>query len=226
MPYRLPGSQRQDRSHVLTQETLPWIVNGSASEQQRADVEKHLAQCAECRTELQMQQKVQTAMTLPPVNMPDEQAGLHKLLERIEMGALLDQPLPKPTPVQRRPAGRLTYALATFAVLQAVALAFMGHRLADEEPSTFQTLSTPPAIVRAADAGMPNAIRVVPDGRITLADWKTLLQSLDLQVVSGPNAMGAYAVSTRDAGRANAQALERLRSTPGMQMVEPIGGTP
>jgi len=224
MPYRFPGSQ-QDRSHVLTQETLPWIVNGSASDQQRADVEKHLVQCAECRTELQMQQQVQSAMALPPVNMPDDQTGLNKLLDRIEMGALLDQPLPKPATVERRPAGRLTYALATFAVLQAVALAFMGHRLADEEPSTFQTLSTLPA-ARAADAGTPNAIRVVPDGRITLADWKALLQSLDLQVVSGPNAMGAYAVSTKDAGRANAQALERLRSTPGMQMVEPIEGAP
>lgn len=225
MPYRFPGSQDQDRSHLLTQEALPWIVNGRASEEQRAEVAKHLVQCADCRDELQMQQQVQAAMALPPTRMPDDQAGLGKLLERIELDALCDQPLPQPAPMARRSGGRFTYALATFAILQSVALAFMGHRLSEQDPSAFQTLSSPPA-PSVSTAGLPSAIRVVPDGRITLADWKALLESLNLQVVSGPNAMGAYAVSTKDARYSNTHALERLRSTPGMQMVEPIGGPP
>ncbi len=225
MPSRFPESPSQDRSHLLTQEALPWIVNGRASDEQRAEVEKHLAQCADCRDELQTQQQVQAAMALAPTRMPDEQAGLDKLLERIEMDALCDQPLPKSMAGARRHGGRLTYALATFAVLQAFALAFMGHRLSEQDPSAFQTLSSPPAPGTAA-VGQPNAIRVVPDGRITLADWKALLDSLNLQVVSGPNAMGAYAVSAKDMRQSNTQALERLRSTPGMQMVEPIGGPP
>ncbi len=225
MPYRFPGPPNQDRTHLLTQEALPWIVNGRASDAQRAEVEKHLTQCADCREELQMQQQVQAAMALPSPRAPDEQAGLDKLLERIELDALCDQPLPRPTVHARRRVGRVTYALATFAILQAVALAFMGHRLSEQDPSAFQTLSSPPAPGTAA-VGQPGAIRVVPDGRITLADWKALLDSLNLQVVSGPNAMGAYAVSAKDARHSNAQALQRLRSTPGMQMVESIGDPP
>ncbi|WCM91237.1 hypothetical protein M5C99_12465 [Acidovorax sp. NCPPB 2350] len=221
--------QSQDRSHLLTQEILPWIVNGRASEEQRANAQRHLDECADCRTELALQERIHAAMQIQSQQAtPDVDAGLKALMQRIELDALCDQPAPRATPAAapRRRFGRATYALAAIALLQTAALALVGHRMAvEQDASPYQTLSSPSQAVAAHDALARSTIRVVPDGQTTLADWNAALTTLGLQVVSGPNAMGAYAVMASP-GTSGEQVVERLRATPGMRLVEPMGSAP
>jgi hypothetical protein len=217
----------QDLSHLLTQQTLPWIVNGSASEAQRASVAEHLLSCAACRAELEHQQQLRDALSQPQIQGPAVEQGLERLFKRLDREAQYEQSPRASSPqfsTARRRATPMTYALAACVALQAVALAaLLPHWLA-EDGTGFQTLSAQPP---SSSAAVPlTQIRVVPDARLTLAEWNAVLSELGLQVHSGPNSAGAYALAPIDVRRNMAQTVERLRSAPGMLMVEPIGSTP
>jgi hypothetical protein len=72
----------------------------------------------------------------------------------------------------------------------------------------------------------PGAIRVVPDAGMTLADWNALLHALRLQVVSGPNDVGAYTVAPVSSASTAQHALQQLRTTRGILLAEPVAVTP
>lgn len=216
-------------SHLLTQQTLPWIVNGSASEAQRASVAEHLLSCAACRAELEHQHLLRDALSQPPAQAPAVELGLERLFKRLDLDAQCEQPSPShatrsapsvPAPRGSKPA---IYALAACVALQAVALATLLPQWFARESTPFETLSQHPITSTAASV---QQIRVVPDGRFTLSEWNQLLLSLGLQVSSGPNSAGAYTVALTDTRHTTDQALQKLRSTPGMQMVELIGNAP
>ncbi|AVS70891.1 hypothetical protein C8247_10930 [Paracidovorax avenae] len=217
----------QDRSHLLTQELLPWIVNGTATEEQRAAVAGHLAACADCQAELALQERIQAGLQLQPAShTPDTEEGLHRLMQRIDLDALCDQPAPQasqPAPQPRR-HGWSTYALAAVAVLQTVALALVGWRTADQDPAQYRVFSSPQATAGTGGEAQ-GTIRAVPDDRLTLAAWNAALAGSGLQVVAGPNAMGAYMLAPLP-GTSGTQALAQLRAMPGMRLVEPAGDAP
>jgi anti-sigma factor RsiW len=52
--YLAPRADSAD-AHARTWALIPWLVNGRADPAQRAAAEAHLAQCADCRAELQAQ---------------------------------------------------------------------------------------------------------------------------------------------------------------------------
>ncbi len=98
----------QDRAHFLAWEALPWVVNGQANADQQDAVARHLPHCTDCQAELQYQQQLQQAMAQDLAGLPDGEGGLHRLLTRIELDALCDQPSPTQAtspaqPSQRRP---------------------------------------------------------------------------------------------------------------------------
>ena len=58
-----------------------------------------------------------------------------------------------------------------------------------------------------------------------LADWNALLHSLQLQVVGGPNDVGAYTVApATTAGKRDT--LQQLRAARGVRLAEPVTDTP
>ncbi|ABM33156.1 zf-HC2 domain-containing protein [Paracidovorax citrulli] len=221
LPPASAHGQDQDRSHLLTQELLPWIVNGTATDEQRAAAAGHLAACPDCQAELALQERIQAGLQLQPAAaLPDCDAGLQRLMQRIDLDALCDQPAPQAVPQPRR-HGWSTYALAAVALLQTAALALVGYRMADQESSPYRMFSSPQPTPDAA-TGAQGTIRAVPDERLTLAAWNAALAGSGLQVVGGPNAMGAYTLAPLP-GTSGTQALEQLRATAGMRLVEPAG---
>ncbi len=217
----------QDRSHLLTQELLPWIVNGTATDEQRAAAAGHLAACADCQAELALQERIQAGLQLQAATaLPDAEEGLQRLMQRIDLDALCDQPAPQAPQAAPQPRrhGWSTYALAAVAVLQTAALALIGWRTADQEPAQYRMFSSPQATAGTGGAAQ-GTIRAVPDDRLTLAAWNAALAGSGLQVVAGPNAMGAYMLAPLP-GTSGAQALAQLRAMPGMRLVEPAGDAP
>ncbi|MBB5885377.1 zf-HC2 domain-containing protein [Xanthomonas sp. LMG 8992] len=194
-------------------ELMPWVLQDSATEEDNEWLVAHLAKCQHCSAEFAQQSRLRLAMTLPSDVPVDAEAGLQRLLQR------LDAPVPQAQP-QRSRTSWTTRALVAAALLQAVGLGVLGMRLsAEHERSTaYRTLS---------DAAQPlaaDAIRVVPDARMTLADWDVLLRKLQLRVIGGPNAAGAYTVVPTQAGSAAQpqRSVQQLRATAGIRLAEPI----
>jgi len=212
--------------HLRAWEALPWVANGRATPEQAAMVEAHLADCADCRAELDWQRRLHAAMSTGAVPGEDDlavEAGLQRLMAR------LDAPGERqPLPGLGRNGSRLTWALAAAVVVQAVGLGVLGLQLgrpggdASDATGEYRTLT---------DAGraMPSAtLRVLPDASMTLSAWHATLQEQGLQVVAGPNSAGAYALAPAPATAAHPsdQVLARLRATPGIRLAEPIGAAP
>ena len=212
--------------HLRAWEALPWVANGRATPEQSAMVAEHVAQCPDCRAELDWQRRLHAAMSLGAVPGEDDvaaEAGLQRLMAR------LDEPGEKPPlPGAARGGSRLTWALAAAVVVQAVGLGVLGLQLGQlggADPrgaSDYRTLTdTAPALTAAT-------LRVLPDASMTLSAWHATLDAQGLQVVGGPNAAGAYALAPAPTGAARpaADVLARLRATPGIRLAEPIGVAP
>lgn len=109
-------------------------------------------------------------------------------------------------------------ALAAAALVQAIGLGVMGFKLASPAPShDYRTLSS------ATTLPVPEgAIRVLPDAKMTVADWDRLLHTQQLQVVGGPNDLGAYTVvpAALQPPAQPQQTVQQLRATPGIRLAE------
>ncbi|MFG6429546.1 anti-sigma factor family protein [Roseateles sp. LYH14W] len=209
-----PTPGHDDASHARVQALMPWVLNGQADAGQQAEVARHLASCAACRDEMARQQRLQAALQLPANPSPSAEQGLERLLQRIELEGLDEQPRPAPARPQR-----LSLALAACVALQAVALAVLAPRAWQHEDAAYRTLSQ----AGPADTGR---LRVVPAPQLSLAAWQALLLAEGLQVTSGPNQAGAYAL-TPVATHADLPALlARLRARPELLLVEPLQAAP
>jgi hypothetical protein len=211
--------------HLPVWEAIPWVVNGRATPAQARLVAAHVAQCEDCRAELDLQTHLQQAMGAAPdavLAAPDDaaqpadvEAGLQRLLVRLD-----DVPEQQPRPAPVASGRRLTLALAAAVVVQAVGLGVLSLRQAPADSAAYRTLSdsAPPAAARAT-------LRVLPDASMTLSEWQATLQALDLHVVQGPNAAGAYALAptTGMPVRTVTDVVARLRATPGIRLAEQIG---
>jgi anti-sigma factor RsiW len=192
---------------------MPWVLQGSAPQEQSEWLAQHLAQCPACRTEFEQQSRLRLALSLPAEVEPDPGRGLERLLAR------LDEPEPVHAPQLAR-APWLSRALVAAVLVQAIGIGILGARLWSEQPApAYRTLS------QDAVPTVAGAIHVVPDAGMKLAQWDALLRSLRLQVINGPNEVGAYTVVP--AGSASTrETVERLRAAQGIRLAEPITASP
>ncbi len=106
-------------------------------------------------------------------------------------------------------------------LVQAAALGVMGHYLSSHDAGAYRTLSAAPA------PGASATLRVVPDSALTLATWNALLRAHRLQVVNGPNTVGAYGLAPLDGTASNpAAVVEALRRTPGVLLAQALSPGP
>lgn len=210
----LPTYSSQDCPRAW--EMMPWVLQQSASQEQSEWLTQHLARCDACRAEYAQQKRLKQAMSLPSDISVDREAGLQRLLGR------LDAPVQQEPPQRARVGGWLTRALAAAVLVQAIGIGALGLKVwSTNDNATYRTLSQTPTTPTA-----PGAIRVVPDASMTLADWNALLHSLQLQVVGGPNDVGAYTVAPAGAKSASQNIVQQLRATRGIRLAEPVTDTP
>jgi len=203
-----------DRDCARAWEAMPWVLQDSAPQEQSAWLTEHLAGCESCREEFAQQSRLRLALALPTDVQVDADAGLKKLLGRID-AADAEQAQP-----HVRNGSWFTRALVAAVLVQALGIGVLGVKLWSEDAvQSYRTLS------QSTPAAMPGAIHVVPDTSMKLADWNTLLHSLQLQVVGGPNDVGAYTVVPAHAAGAT-DALQQLRSAHGIRLAEPATSGP
>jgi anti-sigma factor RsiW len=203
-----------DRDCAQAWEAMPWVLQDSASQEQSAWLTDHLARCEACREEFAQQSQLRLALALPTEIQLDPEAGLKRLLDRI------DDAETEHTTHRVRSGTWFTRALVAAVLVQALGIGVLGVKLWSEDAAqTYRTLSEP------AQAAMPGAIHVVPDANMKLADWNALLHSLQLQVVGGPNDVGAYTVVPAHAP-ATQDTLQQLRAMRGIRLAEPATTSP
>ena len=208
--------------HRRAWEAIPWVVNGSATAEQRHLLDAHLGRCADCRSELAHQRELQSAIASAPpaAAASDADTGLQRLFARIDRASEGDLPAPAVTSrgkVPRTSASGLTAWLAAAVVVEALALALLGVGLmVRPEPAPGYATLSDDATNRGA------TIRIVPAPSLRIDDLQRLLQLLNLQVVAGPNSVGAYDLAPQGEQPARELQISTLRADPGLRLVEPI----
>jgi Putative zinc-finger len=223
--------------HRQTWDQIPWVVNGSISEAERAAVEAHLESCADCREELEFQRRL--AISMASSNSPDidPQASWQQLRARIDAAgrpsgravARSEKAARHVLRHARRPSGPWVPWLVAAMVVQSIGLGVMGtalwshpSALIGSSTGVYRTLSTSEPASGAA------TIRVVFASDMTVAKMQTLLAASELQVRSGPSSAGVWSLEpARESNRtATAFALRQLRASAEVRFAESIGGSP
>jgi anti-sigma factor RsiW len=199
-------------------EAMPWVLQGHATPEQAQWLDAHLAQCEACRVEYAQQIRLRDALSLPADVAVDANAGLKHLLDRLDAHDA-EAALPAKA---RTHNSWLLRGLAAAVVLQALGIGMLGLKLYREQGAAdYRTYSSQDAA--PAPAG---AIRVVPDAAMKVADWNTLVHALHLQVVGGPNEVGAYTVVASGNATTQAEVVRQLRAARGIRMAEPVAAAP
>jgi hypothetical protein len=211
---RMPTDTGRDCARAW--EAMPWVLQDSAAQEQTEWLMSHLAECDGCRAEFEQQKRLRLAMSLPADVSIDPELGLRRLLARI------DAPVMETAPSRGTGGSWLTRALVAAVLIQAVGLGTLGARFwAEGRPQpAYRTLSQEAAHVPAG------AIHLVPDTGMKLAEWNTLLRSMQLQVIGGPNDVGAYTVMPAGGATASTQVVQRLRTAHGIRLAEPVNANP
>lgn len=168
--------------HVEDQ--LTWYVNGTLGEAETEIVEKHLASCAHCRTELAWLREVrqQTQSNVPDF-LPD--SGLQQLMEKIRAEQRTAKQAPRLWP--RFELNWWSPAMGFAAILIVLQAVVIGGLLTRGD-ETHHTLSGRAASVE----GTLLQITFRPDARE--ADLRAVLSSVQAEIVSGPGALGVYTI--------------------------------
>jgi anti-sigma factor RsiW len=187
--------------HQAVQSLLPWYVNGTLADAERALVRDHLAQCTRCQADAAWQEEVRAAA---PAAAPASSAQVdHQWLTLSRRIAAQDDPAAPVRPALRDwlRARWLPLALAaqgalTVAVLVAVVTVAAPHE------ETFQALGS------QASADSANALVVFRPGA-TEAQIRKALRANDAQLVGGPTASDAYLLNVPEP---SGETIDRLRA--------------
>jgi hypothetical protein len=203
------------RDCVRAWDTMPWVLQNSATHEQGEWLKDHLAHCESCSAEFAQQTRLQRALSLPSDIPLDANAGLKRLLGRLDTADAHEESY------RMRSGTWLSRALVAVVLIQALGIGTLGMKLWSTGNSpAYRTLSQEPVPATAS-----GAIRIVPDATMTVASLNALLHTLRLQVVGGPNEVGAYTVAPMGSASA-AHTLQQLRATQGIRLAEPVAVTP
>ncbi len=205
--------------HREAWELIPWVVNGTATEQERSLVHAHLAGCADCTSELRFQSELRTALL--GTSTPDANASASFL----RLSTRLDSAPAASATYRRRFAaftGRRT--LLAVVALEAVCLIGLSTALSVRGPTlgvaAYRTLGA------GAESPRHATIRAVLDPALSVGELQAMLAELRLQIVAGPSAAGVYSLAPEAlaSSAGTAQTVSKLRSRTGVRFAEPTDG--
>jgi anti-sigma factor RsiW len=207
--------------HQRLQSMLPWYVNGTLDERDRAEVHAHLQHCSDCQAEVELHACIVARVREGRDVHPAPVGSLNVLMERIEaheaspsrhLGRWFRERL------EGRPMECAVMAQAATILLLVLMLAWLGTR--PEPPAEYRTLGTP--AVMQSERGPQLLLEL--HRSLTAAEVQRLLQQIGGQIVHGPSAQGAYIVELGDAedSRTVSEIVAWLRAQPGVEQVSSL----
>lgn len=200
--------------HQQTQSLLPWYINGTLGENEVATVEAHLAECAECRSDLAAEQTLGTDIASVPMDVEKGWAAMRARLDDRASGRTPIIPSERPRLSFMRRSIPMGWVLSAQA---AAAVFVLGvARIAAPAPEPlFHTLSATPQ-------PQPGNVLVIFRPDTAEHDLRASLLRSGARLVGGPTASDAYVLHVAQAERDTA--LSRLRSDGHVVLAEPIDG--
>ena len=210
-------------AHVAVQRLLPWYLTGRLETAEHDAVETHLAQCPECRAELETERQWQLLQPGHGAQVDVEDGWAHM---RARLGGdAVPRPMAKPAtpaprrrgwlpPAWQRPPARAWAAPALLSVALVAAIGYTLHpaSVIGAAAGDYHALSAP------AEIGATAVIRFHPDA--TEAQIRHGLKDSGARLVDGPTVSDAYVV--RLPREHYAAALDKLRKEPGVALVEAL----
>jgi predicted anti-sigma-YlaC factor YlaD len=212
-------SDERFADHREAWELIPWVVNGTATDEERTLVHAHLAGCPDCAGEFRVQSELQASVQGAATPEADAAASFLKLSARLDSATAA-------THSRRFAAFTGRRALLAVIALEAVCLIVLSTAPWMRGP----TLGVTVYRTLGADAEVPRhaTIRAVLDPALSLGDLQAMLAELRLHIVGGPSSAGVFSLAP-EAGATSvttAQTVSMLRSRAGVRFAEPThGGT-
>jgi len=206
--------------HAAVQRLLPWYLTGRLETVEHEAVEAHLAQCPECRAELETERQWQLLQPGHGAQV-DVEDGWARMRARLA-GDMA--PLPSSTSVPPRRRAWLPPGLRTPRVPARAwaAPALLSAALAVALVVTLRPVAPPAAeyhaLAAAAEGGATAVVRFRPDA--TEAQIRQGLKDSGARLVDGPTVSDAYVV--RLPREHYAAGLDKLRKAPGVALVEAL----
>jgi hypothetical protein len=225
-------TQGAPRSHDEAFELIPWLVNGRLPREEQDSLERHLAECVECRREADAQRQVRNAIRQDESNVEyAPHASFQKLWSRIEesqqdevSGKGIDRGAdrngwPTASDRKRSPPQRWMLAAGMFLALGlGLVLALRWPAESPDRASEYRTATTPPA-----QPDREGEIRAVFAPNVTIDELTRIVSEARLTIVSGPSDSGVYTLAVQPGrGMPAADALAQLRSDPRVRFAEPV----
>ena len=218
--HRGTNDHRDAHDHRETQQSLPWLANGTLAGAELQRAERHLQVCAICREELALLHSVHAAGP-GPAPLADLEGALARLLPQLDA-----QPAPPALPVQapalvpatlrQRLAANDRSWLRAGVFLQCCVIAVLGFQLMrpgdGAAPATYHALGAASA---TAAGGLVVAFKPDTPER----ELRRIVLASGARVVGGPTATGAWMLETATP----ASALTALRAEPAVLLAQPLG---
>lgn len=202
-----------DPEHGRATELLPWLVNDTLKGAERARVERHLAECVACRSEMEDLRALQVAVA-------DEDADPVVTHAFSRLNARLDEARPDRSGkrILRWIAAEWTetrpWLRGAVIAQSALLVLLIGALLGQSTPQYYRTLATTPARANADDQ-----IVVVFNPILRETDLRSLLLDLRARIVDGPSPAGAYTLEVAQGEQW--AALAKLRRQQSVVFAEP-----
>ena len=186
-------SARRTSVHEEIAALIPWYVNETLSDATRSKVEKHMRECAACREDLALEQRIRAGMSAdgPLEFMPA--ASLNRLRsmldgESVEAAGTVLHPAVTPS----RPWRWMTAASFAAAIVVAGALT-VGHWRTppSARAPAYHTVTDP--VPRSGE----EVVRAVFAPTLTLVELQALLDEAQLRIISGPTEAGVYSLAAK-----------------------------
>jgi hypothetical protein len=211
----------ESEGHI--ESALPWYVNGTLPDADRASVETHLSGCAQCRASHHLESLLHGRLRPAHDALENtEKQGWEALLPKLDLQAVTR--VPRTPRLQRH---RLRKQLTPLLLLaQACAIAVLAVALfnisSDRDVALYRTLTEQP---RAESAAIPT-LRVVFADDTTSATIRNLLLQIGGTISAGPSASNVYTVKLPHTQGAPARrpddAAKWLRSQEGVLFAEAV----
>jgi anti-sigma factor RsiW len=199
-----------DPQHAEAADLLPWFANGTLDENERAQVERHLADCIACKQDLAALRDVQTIYSEEALEQASSQ-GLARLRHRIaQLEPGHDAFHVREVPARKTLPWWQALLVAQGAIILLLAAAFYVR----SEPRYYHTLAAAQA---PAHTGV--AVVVIFDAQHSEGEIRDVLRGLHARIVDGPTAEGAYTLDV-PAGE-QARAVTELRQLKWVRFAEP-----
>ncbi len=206
-----PG--HDDREHQAMTVLIPWYLNDTLDGTTRSRLDRHLATCPRCRSDVAFERAVQDSVAAQPAIEYMPAASLKRL------NATLDE-LQHARPLSFRafrqpPRGAVAASIALLTLVVVLGAVTVGRRVlgGGQGSADYHTVTTS----RVRSPG--ETIRAVFAPGMTVAELQRVLDDAQLRIVAGPSEAGVYSLaptSTRPAS----SSLEVLREHAGVRFAE------